>query len=202
MHPNPVRICISTLLDLSSPSVSAHKTPQKLDKHTPFGSAPETPQKLSKLKAYNRNCMFLLEITSDELIGTLFKGGRLAILEISLLTYSLYCFLISVCSLFLCYCQLPIERCPFPFSSSELIDIHTYVSFIYTRCDVMRSHMTLRSCARFLEFKHGLVVVVTLCRLYYLVCALNSVTLHGVRSESLCGDIFQLSKSQLSEDCV
>ena len=44
----------------------------------------------------------------------------------------------------------------------------------------MRSHMTLRPCARSLwELKHGLVVVVikTLCRLYYFVCALVSVTL-------------------------
>ena len=68
----------------------------------------------------------------------------------------------------------------------------------------MHSHMTLGPCAGLLEIKHGLVVVVikTLCHLYYLVCTLVSITLHGVRSESLCGDIFQLSKSQLSEDCV
>ena len=50
------------------------------------------------------------------------------------------------------------------------------------RCGDMRSHMTLRPFARFFGIKHGLVVVVikTLCRLYYLVCALNSVTLHAV----------------------
>lgn len=73
--------------------------------------------------------MLLLEITLHELIGTLFKGEvgggkeRLAILEISLLTYWLHCFLISVCWLAVFYRPLPVERCPFPFMTSEFIDI-------------------------------------------------------------------------------